>query len=217
MKAGWLLLVLAACDGSEAATDAALSDVDAPPIDDCAARLSGVLVNMSDIPIPGAKVTYDRDTSTVTDDAGGFTLCPGGEVTGTPTVLALDAPGDYLDGTIYFPQPTTYRATIRTMAAAEVSQLYMYDPSKAQVLVTQLGAEAQLTLHADYEVTKSAYDDMPWMDGNAGRYVLFGNVDVSAPTAQLDEKFSVSTVGMQSIDVAAGKVSLVVLELPIDP
>lgn len=218
MKAGWILLVLAACDGGgggAAAPDAAAPDVDAAPIDECAEPLTGSIVDMHDVPVVGAKLTYDATNSVVTDQYGNFSICPCVPVTGTPTVLALDAPADYLDGSIYFEYPTTYHPIV-TMREGEAGDLFTLDPERAQVLVLEDADDVSVTLNAEHDPSMSAYEGQSWEAGSGGRYVLFPNVDVSAPIVPLQEDGSLDPTGPHYIDVAAGKISLVVIQSVLD-
>jgi hypothetical protein len=126
----------------------------------------------------------------------------------------VDAPADYLDGKAYIEAEALSHQTVSFRAYSQLrgSKLYSFDASRGHVLVFLAGDRSDLTLSRQHAPPLSGNDDdddgvFTWTPGNAGRYVLFPNVDVSSPTITLDG----DTSGPHTIPVIAGKLTLVAI------
>lgn len=124
----------------------------------------------------------------------------------------VDAPGDYLDGKAYIEAdaPDGLPLSFRAYTALRGSMLYAFDANRGHVLVFLAGDRWNLTLDRPHGAPLSGNDDdndgaFTWTAGNAGRYVLFPNVDVSSPTITLGGDYA----GPHTIPVAAGTLTLV--------
>lgn len=173
-------------------------------LDSTNAQLMGVFG--ARLSVPGMPA---RSSTTAPD--GRFQLCVPAAATIT---LDVDAPGAYLDGPAYLEaealagRPLSFRA----FTAARAASLYTYDPARGHVLVYLAGDRSDLTLSRAHGPALAGNDDdndgaYAWAPGTAGRYVLFPNVDVTAPTITLGGDIS----GPHQIPVAAGKLTLVAI------
>lgn len=145
--------------------------------------------------------------TTTTAPNGRFELC-------APAAAAMtfdvDAPGDYLDGKAYVEAEALGGWTLSFRAYTPATAPYTFDAGRGHVLVFLAGDRSDLTLDRPHGPPLAGNDDdgdgaFTWTAGNAGRYVLFPNVDVSSPTVTLGGDLS----GPHTIPVAAGKLTLV--------
>lgn len=139
-----------------------------------------------------------------------------------PLVFSYDAPGDFLDGAMVITRgargglhPISFRGI--TMARAisfYASHGLAFDASKAHVLVFMAGDRSQVTLDRPHAAAQAGDDEghagsVAWSPGDSGRYILFPNVDITAPSG--------SIVGDQggpvNVPLAAGKLTLVAISL----
>jgi hypothetical protein len=221
-----LITACLGCDGGgSAAPDAALdAAVDAAPDaagnGQCGADLfvTGELVDLDStnaqlMGVFNARLAVSGmpARSSTTAPNGRFELCAPAAAAIT---LDVDAPGAYLDGPAYLEaQALAGRPlSFRTFTAARAASLYTYDPARGHVLVYLAGDRSDLTLSRAHGPALVGNDDdndgaYDWSPGTAGRYVLFPNVDVSAPTITLGGDIS----GPHQIPVAAGKLTLVAI------
>ena len=170
-------------------------------IDSTTAQLKGV--GSARLTVEGAPAR-----SSTTAPSGRFQLCapPAGAIT-----LDVDAPGGYLDGKAYIEAEAldARPLSLRTFTQARGSTLYAFDPSRGHVLVYLAGDRSDLTLSRAHGAPLAGNDDdgdgaLAWEAGNAGRYVLFPNVDVSSPTIEL----SGDPRGSHTLPVAAGQLTI---------
>ncbi|HWO18549.1 MAG TPA: hypothetical protein VNO30_07220 [Kofleriaceae bacterium] len=158
----------------------------------------------------GARLTVEGvpARSSTTAPNGRFQLCapPAGAIT-----LDVDAPGDYLDGKAYIEAEAlgAPALSLRTYTRARGAALYAFDPSRGHVLIYLAGDRSDLTLSRAHGAPLAGNDDdgdgaLAWEAGNAGRYVLFPNVDVSSPTIELGG----DPRGPHTLPVAAGQLTL---------
>jgi hypothetical protein len=214
MKGYWLGILLVGCGGSERATvtpDAA--DAEPADADGCADPLTGTLTDLVGQPVANARiaVSYDDARSTTTDADGAFSLC-----LCVPTTyfvrLALDAPDGYLDGEIYYENPSLGGATIRTMTPEQAAQDFDYDAARAQVIVYFPSDGTSITVSANH--------DDPLTIDEPGRYTVYPNVDAAVPSIQVEEGPSLDPPGygttQHDLDVAPGKLAFAVLQAPLE-
>ena len=224
-----LALVLAACGEPGTSPDAGA--VDARP--DAVVETGDAGPCVSGRPVTGALVDLDSTTSQFLGVAGArFTLQGSPDVTSTTApngrfelcapaaaayVLDVEAPADHLVEHAYIADPALsgfYPLELRAFTRARAEDFYaehglVFDAARAHVLVFQNGDRVELTLDRAHGVAHAADGDEPggelsWGAGTAGRYVLFPNVDASAPTAQLHGGPGAPDV----VPLAAGKLTV---------
>lgn len=133
-----------------------------------------------------------------------------------PLEFDVDAPPDYLDGTLYIEGEALdafRQLSFRTITSARASTFYAergltFDPARGHVVVFLAGDRAGLTLDRPHGTTQAGNEDnngdITWTAGDGGRYVLFPNVDVTQPTATITG----DTSGPHTVPVAAGALTL---------
>ena len=135
----------------------------------------------------------------------------------SPLRFDLDAPADYLDGTLVIQREaiaSLHPLSLRSIKLARASSFFTsrgltFDPNRAQVVVFLAGDRSQVTLDRAHDAAQSGSDDTQpgtfvWTAGDTGRYVLFPNVDATLPTA------TVTGVAQPlSVPIAPGKLTLV--------
>jgi hypothetical protein len=157
----------------------------------------------------GARFTVEGMPARTTTTApnGRFELC-------APAAAAMtfdvDAPADYLDGQAYVEAEALGGRPLSFRAYTPATAPYTFDAARGHVLVFLAGDRSDLTLDRPHGPPLAGNDDdgdgaFTWEAGNAGRYVLFPNVDASSPTLTLGGDLS----GPHTIPVAAGKLTLV--------
>lgn len=165
--------------------------------------LSGELIDIDSKPntflaVSGAQLSLPPSTTVLatTQPNGHVEAC----VPNTDLVtLSLDAPGDYLDGTIVLDRGSLqglHPLSLRMFTAARAATFYAslgltFDATKAHVLVFQAGDRERIALSGTHGTPQNGNDDASpgtfvWSAGDTGRYVLFPNVDVTQPTATID-------------------------------
>lgn len=185
----------------DARPDSALDPWDAGP---CGSgrSVTGALVDLDStstqfLGVAGARFTLQGSPG-VTDSTapnGRFELCAPVDAS---YVFDIEAPGDYLVGHAYLDDLAIagfYPLELRAFTAARAQAFYAehglaFDATRAHVLVFQNGDRLELTLDRAHGTAHAADDPdaggaLSWSAGTGGRYVLFPNVDASAPTAQL--------------------------------
>ena len=161
----------------------------------------------------GARLTVEGMPARTATTApnGRFELCA---PAASAMTFDLDAPADYLDGKAYIEAEALGGLTVSFRAYTQLrgSMLYAFDANRGHVLVFLAGDRSSLTLSRAHGPPLAGNDDdndgaFAWAPGDAGRYVLFPNVDVSSPTITLGG----DTSGPHTIPVAAGKLTLVAI------
>lgn len=161
-----------------------------------------------------AKISVDGTQVLSTPPNGRLDVCvPPAD----PLVLDVDAPTDYLDGTMIVEReaitslhPISFRGITATRAGTFFTERGLtFDANKAQVLVFLAGDRSSITLDRAHDATQTASDDASpgdfvWAAGDSGRYVLFPNVDPAQATATVTDPS-----GAQVVPIAAGKLTLV--------
>jgi len=222
MKACWILLALAACDGGGGDASSPDARTVAPGADAGAcggdAQLTATLTDFDGTPIAGAVFSLaDGAAETATTDATGtFSLCLCVPVSNVPYRLLLDAPGDYLDGDVYLEAPVTYDRPLHAMTAAQLAGFATLDATRGHVLVLQTVDSTALTMDAEHDAPRTYYADDTWRPGTDGRYVLFSNVEAETATVMVHEGPSLDPPGYGTTDheivVAPGRLSLAVIQ-----
>jgi hypothetical protein len=136
-----------------------------------------------------------------------------------PLRFDLDAPADYLDGTLVIQREalTSLRPlNLRSITLARAGSFFTgrgltFDPNRAQVVVFLAGDLAQVALDRAHDAVQAGNDGaqpgtVVWTAGDTGRYVLFPNVDTAQPTAMLT-----GLAVPLSVPLAPGKLTLVAI------
>jgi hypothetical protein len=135
--------------------------------------------------------------------------------------LDVDAPGDYLDGTViaspdashtYLPPMILRSITLERASAFYSAQLGVaFDATRAHVIVLNAcdGNEPMLDRpHGTMLVaSETGGHELTWTAGTVGDYVLFPNVDVTQPTGIVSWEF---LEGPHVIPLAAGRWTMIV-------
>jgi hypothetical protein len=133
-------------------------------------------------------------------------------------VLTFDAdlPGDYFDGPLVMTTDALQVSRpieLRALTTARAPSFYAerglaFDPAKAHILAFLAGDRGNVTIDRPHGADQQANDDgtpgtLTWSPGNAGRYVLFPNIDASQPVANVEL--------LGPVPIAPGKLTLVVI------
>jgi hypothetical protein len=214
MRLAWLLLPLAACGSG---------DDEPAPVGPCSPQVSfyGELFDLDAIGgdfagVGGAVLTVDGgDPTTTTPPNGRVELC----VDRGRTRVAVDAPGDYLDGSYVaeaslFADASTFLQYAAT--SAQLTTLYatfggglVPDPTRAQLLVEVRGRAATVALAGAQAAAVRHFSGAAWNSDGPGAYALFINVapgtgTVSAPGAD----------GGGAVPLTAGGWTMTTIDMP---
>jgi hypothetical protein len=156
--------------------------------------------------------------STTTPPNGRIELCGRPDL---PLEFAIDAPGDYLDGTLAIERDVALSGeaiSLRMFTAARAATFFsehglIFDPNKAQVVVLMTADRAALSIDAAHDTALAGNDDLggaevTWSAGTSGRYVLFPNVDVADSSVTITGDLM---SGPRAAPIAPGTLSLVAI------
>lgn len=166
----------------------------------CGIAIDGELVDWDSstsdfLGVAGAIVTQASDPSRTltTPPNGRLALCPHPDL---PLTFLVDAPGEYLDGTLALQREAINTPiSVRTLTASRATTFFnehglIFDPALIQLVVQQTGDRQTLSINAPHDTTLAANDDdgdgvFTWNAGAAGRYVLFPNIQGTLTTVTI--------------------------------
>ena len=219
------VVAVAACGGDQQMSTMSDSRTDDGPLADATGdcvTLSAELVDWDSSTsafqgVSGAKLSAAGNPTVilVTPPNGRIDACvPAAD----PIRLDVDAPGDYLDGSMVVPRSALtglYPISFRGITTARADTFFTergltYDPSKAQVLVFAAGDRAPVSLDRAHDPAQAGNDDAQagtfvWSVSDSGRYILFPNVDVTQATGTITG----DRLGPVVIPLAAGKLTVI--------
>jgi hypothetical protein len=222
-----LLVMLAACTdhgqspGMSDASRDGMSPMDVADPCPGGMHLTGELIDW-DSPIGGFMGVFDAKLFTPGNPTPILSTPPNGRMdtcvpTANPLRLDVDAPTDYLDGTMVI-QPEALASlrplSFRSIKMARASSFFAergltFDPNRAQVVVFLAGDRAQIALDRPHGTAQAGNDDgspgnFVWSVGDTGRYVLFPNVDTAQATGMIS-----GPLPAMAVPLAPGKLTLV--------
>jgi hypothetical protein len=163
-------------------------------------------------------LTLDESFGTVTPPNGRLDFCARPDL---PLEFVVDAPGDYLDGTLSIDRDVLLQSgatpSVRTLTATRAASFFTergltFDPNAAQIVVLSIFDASTMSIDLAHDTAQAGNDDgvggFAWANGDAGRYVLFPNVVVTGSTATVTGDLM---TGPRIVPVAAGKLTLFVM------